>query len=151
MTGRSGRGQARGEEGTRCYKLIKAEDQQKTQIGGMKISEELRTNGLTDGRGRVGVGGGQTDGRTSGRTDGRTDGQAGGQEGRIDGHQVHQIQTINSDELAALLWVQRHRTAIVAHSWRQICRRDKLSTIFTKIGVQKSVFARRLIGLDRFT
>ena len=37
------------------------------------------------------------------------------------------------------MWVQRHRTAISVQSWRQIHHQDKLSTIFTKIGVQKSV------------
>ena len=52
---------------------------------------------------------------------------------------------------AALMWVHRHRTAIAAHPWRQICRRDKLSTIFTINGVKKSVSARRLLGLDRVT
>ena len=65
--------------------------------------------------------------------------------------QVDAIQTINSDELTALMWFQRHRTAIAVHSWRQIYRRDKLSTIFTKIGIKKSVSARRLLGLDHFT
>ena len=72
--------------------------------------------------------------------------------------QVDSIQTINSDEIAALMRVQRHRTAIAiaakeiaAHSPRQIWRHDKLSTIFTMVGVQKSVSARRLLGLDHFT
>ena len=71
---------------------------------------------------------------------------------------MHSIQTINSDEIAALMGVQRHRmaiatavTAIAARSPRQICGRDQLSTIFMIIGVQKSVSARRLLGLDHFT
>ena len=42
------------------------------------------------------------------------------------------------------------RDAIAAHSWRQNCRRFKLSALFTIIGVKKSVSARRLHGLDRF-
>ena len=56
------------------------------------------------------------------------------------------------------LRVQRHRTAIAiaataiaAHSPRQMCRRDTLSTIFTIVGVQKSVSARRLLGSDHLT
>ena len=64
---------------------------------------------------------------------------------------VDAIQTIKSDELTALTWFQRHRTVIAAHSWRQIYRHDKVFTIFTEIGLQKSVSARRLLGLDRST
>ena len=47
------------------------------------------------------------------------------------------IQTIDSDELAALMWFQQHRTAVAAHPWRQIYRQDMFSTIFTKICVKK--------------
>ena len=72
---------------------------------------------------------------------------------------VDSIQTINSGEIAALKRVQWHRTAIAsrdvmaiaANSPHQICRRDKLSAIFTIVGVQKSVSVRRLLGLDHFT
>ena len=42
-------------------------------------------------------------------------------------------------------------TASACNSQRQIYCHNKLSTQFTNIGVQKSVPARRLIGLDRFT
>ena len=42
-------------------------------------------------------------------------------------------------------------TESACNSQRQIYRRNKLSTQFTNIGVQKSVSAQRLIGLDRFT
>ena len=41
--------------------------------------------------------------------------------------------------------------AVAAYSWRQIWRHDKLSMIFTIIGVQKSVSVQRLLGLDGLT
>ena len=73
--------------------------------------------------------------------------------------QVDPIQTINSDELAALMRVQSHRTAmaIAATPWQRTCGvrfvvvTSSRSTIFTIIGVQKLVSARRLLALDRFT
>ena len=65
--------------------------------------------------------------------------------------QVDAIQTINSDEIAALMWFQPHRMAIAVHSRRQVYRHDTLSTIFMKFGFQKSVSARQLLWLDRFT
>ena len=49
--------------------------------------------------------------------------------------QVDAILTVDSDESTPFMWFQRHRTAIAAHSRRQAYRRDKLSMIFTKIGV----------------
>ena len=54
--------------------------------------------------------------------------------------QVDAIQTINSDELAALVWFQPHQTAIAVHSWHQVYRRDTLSTIFTKKRCSKISF-----------
>ena len=42
-------------------------------------------------------------------------------------------------------------TTNVFHSCRQISGHDTLPTIFTKFGVPKSVSARPLLGLDRFT
>ena len=55
--------------------------------------------------------------------------------------QVDAIQTINSDELAALM-----------HSWHQMCRRDKVSMIFTNYSTcSKISSAQWLFGLDRFT
>ena len=65
--------------------------------------------------------------------------------------QVDAIQTIDSDESTTLMWFQRHRSAIAAHSRRRVYRHDTLSMVFTKIDVQKSVSVRRLLGLDHFT
>ena len=66
---------------------------------------------------------------------------------------VDAITAIHSGELMALMWFERLQTKPTANafrSWRQIFCHNKVSTVFTKIGVQKSVFARRSIGLDRF-
>ena len=65
--------------------------------------------------------------------------------------QLDAIQTINSGFEVVCAASDEAATAS-ACNWRcQLYRSNKLSTQFTNIGVQKSVSARRLLGLDRFT
>ena len=60
------------------------------------------------------------------------------------------IQTINSGFDVVCAASDEAVMVNACNSQRQIYLRNKLSTQFTNIGVQKSVSARRLIGLDRF-
>ena len=62
--------------------------------------------------------------------------------------QVDSIQTINRDEIAASNGNCNSREGF--ERTRRV-KFDKLSTIFTIVGVQKSVSARRLLGLHHFT
>ena len=65
--------------------------------------------------------------------------------------QLDAIQTINSDDAGfdvVCAASDEAATESACNCQRRIYRRNKLSTIFTNIGVQKSVSARRLLGLD---
>ena len=74
--------------------------------------------------------------------------------GAQSGRHYCQLEAINRGALTALIWFALNRpkpTANVSHSCRQVSRHDTLSAIFKKFCVPKSVSARRLLGLDRFT
>ena len=68
--------------------------------------------------------------------------------------QLDTIQTINTDDAGFDVVCAASDEATMesaCNAQRQIYLRNKLSTQFTNICVQKSVFARRLTGLDRLT